>query len=134
MTIPATNPAIDPVRHVLIVDDVFVNRKLAAAIFKKMGWQSTDVDGGSAALDWLDVNPAVDLVLLDIQMPELDGEEVCRQLRSKRAFAALPIVAYTAHAMQVDIDRFLASGFNAALIKPISVQNLKDVVEQLFPE
>lgn len=121
-------------RNVLIVDDVLVNRKLAVAIFKKLGWQCTDVDGGNAALDRLNANPAVDLVLLDIRMPDLNGEEVCRQLRANPAFSALPIVAYTAHAMQVDIERFLSNGFDAVLIKPISVQDLRNLVAKLFSE
>lgn len=133
MTSPTTTTE-TPARQVLIVDDVLVNRKLAVAIFRKLGWQSADVDGGHAAIDWLGVNPAVDLVLLDIRMPDLDGEDVCRQLRASPAFAALPIVAYTAHAMQVDIDRFLANGFNAVLIKPISVLDLKNLVTSLFPD
>ena len=120
-------------RRVLVVDDVMINRRLATAIFTRLGWQVADVDGGIAALDWLASNPAVDLMLLDISMPDLSGEDLCRQLRANPAFAALPIVAYTAHAMQVDIDRFLASGFNAVLIKPITMQSLKDVVTGLFP-
>jgi len=121
-------------RHVLIVDDVLVNRKLAGAMFRKLGWKSSDVDGGNAALDWLAADHAVDLVLLDISMPDLSGEMVCQQLRANPAFATLPIVAYTAHAMQVDIDRFLANGFSAVLIKPISVQDLSRLVAKLFPE
>ncbi|MFZ4537143.1 response regulator [Propionivibrio sp.] len=121
-------------RSVLVVDDVMVNRRLAVAIFHKLGWQCSEVDGGNAALNWLRSNPAVDLVLLDIRMPDLNGEEVCRELRSDPAFATLPIVAYTAHAMQMDIDRFLANGFNEVLIKPISVQGLRDLVTELFPD
>lgn len=117
-----------------MVDDVMVNRRLAVAIFHKLGWQCSEVDGGNAALNWLRSNPAVDLVLLDIRMPDLNGEEVCRELRSDPAFATLPIVAYTAHAMQMDIDRFLANGFNEVLIKPISVQGLRDLVTELFPD
>ena len=91
-----------PARRVLVVDDVLVNRKLASAMFAKLSWQVTDLDGGIAALDWLASNPTVDLMLLDISMPDLSGEDLCRQLRANPAFAELPIVAYTAHAMQVD--------------------------------
>jgi two-component system chemotaxis response regulator CheY len=123
-----------PARRVLVVDDVLVNRKLASAMFAKLSWQVTDLDGGIAALDWLASNPTVDLMLLDISMPDLSGEDLCRQLRANPAFAELPIVAYTAHAMQVDIDHFLANGFTAVLIKPITMQNLRDVVAELFPE
>jgi CheY-like chemotaxis protein len=120
-------------RRVLVVDDVLINRRLATTIFAKLGWQTADADGGIVALEWLASNPAVDLILLDISMPDLCGEDLCRQLRTNPAFAELPIVAYTAHAMQVDIDRFLVSGFNAVLIKPITMQSLKDVVAGLFP-
>lgn len=122
-----------PARRVLVVDDVLINRKLATAIFSKLNWQTADVDGGTAALDWLATHAAVDLLLLDISMPDLSGEDVCRQLRADPVFAEVPIVAYTAHAMQVDIERFLAGGFNAVLIKPITMQRLKDVVARLFP-
>ena len=120
-------------RRVLVVDDVLLNRRLAAAFFVKLGWQTIDVDGGNAALDWLRNNQPVDLVLLDINMPDLSGEDVCRQLRADPAFSGLPLVAYTAHAMSVDLERFLANGFNAALIKPISLQDLKELVVRLFP-
>jgi CheY-like chemotaxis protein len=120
-------------KRVLVVDDVLINRRLATAIFTKLGWQTADVDGGAAALDWLASNRVVDLMLLDISMPDLCGEDLCRQLRANPAFAELPIVAYTAHAMQVDTDRFLAGGFNAVLIKPITMQSLKEVVAGLFP-
>jgi two-component system cell cycle response regulator DivK len=121
-------------RWVLVVDDVAINRKLAKAFFAKLGWQVAEADGGAAAIDWLSVHPEVDLVLLDIQMPEISGEDVCRQLRDNPVFARLPIVAYTAHAMQVDIDRFLSHGFSQVLIKPISLQGLKTVIAGLFPE
>lgn len=116
-----------------MVDDVAINRKLAQVFLKKLGWESTGADGGHAALAWLASQPATDLVLLDISMPDLGGEEVCRQLRANPAFATLPIVAYTAHAMPVDIERFLANGFNDVLIKPLALPRLKEVLEALFP-
>lgn len=119
-------------KQVLVVDDVLVNRKLAVAMFNKLGWQSVEFGGGVAALEWLASNHP-DMLLLDISMPDLCGEEVCSTLRANPAFNDVPIVAYTAHAMQVDIDRFLANGFSGVLIKPISYQALKDVVDQLIP-
>lgn len=132
MTTVVMNPTTG--RRVLVVDDIVVNRKLATAFFGRMGWHCADVEGGTAALTWLANNPAVDLLLLDISMPDLCGEDVCLQLRANPAYARLPIVAYTAHAMQTDIDRFMANGFNAALIKPISMQTLKNVVARFFPD
>lgn len=118
-------------RRVLVVDDVMLNRKLAIAFLSRMGWQTFEVDGGVAALDWLASNPPVDLLLLDISMPDQSGESVCQQLRANPAFDSLKIVAYTAHAGSDDSQRFLANGFNAVLIKPISSQRLKDVLTDL---
>lgn len=118
-------------RRVLVVDDVMLNRKLAIAFLSRMGWQTFEADGGLAALDWLANNPAVDVLLLDISMPDLGGESVCQQLRANPAFDKLKIVAYTAHAGTDDSQRFLANGFNAVLIKPISSQRLKDVLVEL---
>jgi CheY-like chemotaxis protein len=128
-----THEATSVNRRVLLVDDVMLNRKLASAFLCKMGWETLEVDGGLVALEWLRTHPPVDLVLLDISMPDLSGEEVCKQLRADPTFAYLKIIAYTAHAGQEDIERFLANGFDAALIKPISSQRLKDIVAALFP-
>ena len=128
-----TKEATSVTRRVLLVDDVMLNRKLANAFLSKMGWETMEVDGGVVALEWLRVHPPVDLVLLDISMPDLGGEEVCKQLRADAKFAGLKVIAYTAHAGQEDIDRFLANGFDAALIKPISSQRLRDTVAALFP-
>lgn len=121
-------------RRALVVDDVTSNRKLAVAFLARLGWKTVDVDGGIAALEQMAADPAVDLVLLDISMPDMCGEAVCRQLRADSRFAALPIVAYTAHALPADSERFLASGFDAVLIKPISVQDLQNVITKLFPD
>lgn len=120
-------------KRALVVDDVQINRRLAMAFLTKLGWEVAEVEGGSAVLGWLSNNPPVDLILLDIRMPDLCGEDVCRQLRADPTFAALPIIAYTAHAMPADVERFLANGFNNVLIKPVSLQGLKDVIAAQFP-
>jgi CheY-like chemotaxis protein len=120
-------------KRVLIVDDVILNRKLAIAFLSRMGWKTFDVDSGNAAIEWLASHDAVDMVLLDISMPDLCGEDVCRQIRANPENAALKIVAYTAHAASADEERFLANGFDAVLIKPISLQRLTDTISGLFP-
>ncbi len=130
MTLTATA---SPCRRVLVVDDVVLNRKLAVAFLTRMGWHTAETDGGAAALQWLAEQPPVELMLLDISMPDMSGEEVCRQLRADPAWAPLKIVAYTAHAAQSDIDRFLANGFDAVLVKPISMQRMNDVISALCP-
>lgn len=123
---------VNTARRVLVVDDVMLNRRLVIAFLSRLGWQTFESDGGLAALDWLESNPPVDVLLLDISMPDLCGESVCRQLRSNPAFDDLKIVAYTAHAGADDSQRFLANGFNAVLIKPISSQRLKDLMTELL--
>jgi len=117
----------------LVVDDVPVNRQLAAAFLARLGWEVEQADGGKAALDWLARNPAVRLVLLDIGMPDLDGESTCRAIRANRSFAGLAVVAYTAHALPADVERFLAGGFDAVLIKPVSLPMMRDVIGGLLP-
>ena len=120
-------------KRALVVDDVAVNRLLAKAILARLGWNASDVDGGKAALAWLESNPPVDLVLLDISMPDLCGDVVYSELRRDPRFAELAVVAYTAHALPNDVERFLSSGFDAVLIKPVSLQMVRDAIDNLFP-
>ena len=120
-------------RLVLVVDDRASNRMLAVAFMTKLGWETAQAEGGEQALAWLDTHPDVDLLLLDISMPDLCGEDVCLQLRADPRFATLPIVAYTAHVFPSDVDRFLANGFSAVLLKPVTFQMVASVVQTLFP-
>ncbi len=120
-------------RLALVVDDVPINRRLAAAFLAKLGWEVAEAEGGAAALEWLGHHPATRLVLLDIGMPERNGEEVCLEMRKSTCSADLVVVAYTAHALPGDVERFLANGFDAVLIKPISLQMVRDVIGSLFP-
>ncbi|MFZ2217105.1 MAG: response regulator [Rhodoferax sp.] len=110
-------------KRTLVVDDVAINRKLAVALLKKRGWVIEEADDGQAALDQLSAAP-FDCVLLDISMPGMDGEEVCRRIRANPAWAGLRVVAYTAHAMESDKQRLLGVGFDYVLVKPITMQAL----------
>lgn len=110
-------------KRILVVDDNAVNRKLALALLRKRGWDADEADGGTAALDRL-ATTNYDGVLLDISMPGIDGEEVCRRIRANPAFAGLRVVAYTAHAMESEKQRIMSAGFDEILIKPITIQSL----------
>ena len=65
-----------------------------------------------------------DVVLLDISMPDMGGESACAHIRARSEWNAIRVIAYTAHAMSEDADRFRANGFNAVLIKPITLASL----------
>lgn len=105
--------------RVLIVDDNAVNRRLPEIIMTQLGHQTQQADNGKTALEMLRSNP-VDCVLLDISMPEMSGEEVCRAVRQDDALKHLYIIAYTAHAMSEERSAIMVHGFDDLLIKPVS--------------
>ncbi len=111
-------------KHVLIVDDNLINRKLAAAMLKRRGWTFEEADSGEAALARLQQNVNFDYVLLDISMPGMTGDEVCRQLRLMEATREMKIVAYTAHALESEKAEIMCAGFNDIIIKPVSFDTL----------
>lgn len=117
-------------RKALVVDDNQTNRLVASTLLRKLGWTVSEADNGEAALAKAGVE-AFRLILLDISMPGLSGEETCARLRRLQSATPLHILAYTAHAFQEDIDRLLAAGFDAILVKPINRQRLEELVAGL---
>jgi len=115
---------------VLLAEDDPVNRELISTMARSVGCQLSLVGNGKEALDILQ-QETYDLVLMDISMPVMDGLAATTQIRN---FAAghvnyqVPIVALTAHAMEEDIDRFIGSGVNQVLTKPLSIEALKEVI------
>src|SRR5215813_12052175 len=86
--------------------------------------RSTMVHGGLLAL----AAHCPDLVLLDISMPGMTGIEVCQRIRADHALAGLRVIAYTAHALREQQERFLASGFDDVLVKPISFRAVQELL------
>ncbi len=117
-------------RNALVVDDHPTNRLLACALLKKLGWQTSEAASGEAALT-LAGAVCFDLVLLDISMPGMPGEEACSQLRQTAHGKNMRILAYTAHAYPEDRERFLAAGFDDILVKPISRQRLEALITSI---
>lgn len=112
-------------RRALVVDDMPVNRLLAAKLLARGGWTVTEAEDGPSALDRLRNGDKPDLILLDISMPVMSGQELCRIIRdSGLAGPAVKIIAYTAHAMPEDAATFQEDGFDAVLIKPIGRASL----------
>ena len=121
-----------PERWALIVDDVASGRLLAEKYLQRLGWKTISVASGEQALATIDAHP-FHLVLLDISMPGLSGEETCAGLRALPRGRELRIVAYTAHAFPEERQRFLASGFDDVLVKPVERATLAAVVAAAFP-
>ncbi|HMD72543.1 MAG TPA: response regulator [Steroidobacteraceae bacterium] len=120
--------------RVLLAEDNVVNQMLARRLIEKMGAVVTIADSGAAALALLAAH-RFDVVLMDCQMPILDGYEATRQIRTGAAGAeasSIPIVALTAHALSGDRERCLAVGMNDYLTKPIDAAALQSLLEQLL--
>jgi DNA-binding response OmpR family regulator len=118
--------------RVLVVDDNEINREVAMLIVSAEGAVVSLANDGRAALDWLHNNPnAVDIVLMDVQMPVMDGYETTRQLRASPQFANLPIIALTAGAFKAQQDAALKAGMNAFASKPFNVDELMVTIQQL---
>ncbi len=117
--------------HVLLAEDNAVNQRLAVRILEKRGHTVVVADNGREALAAFEREP-FDLVLMDVQMPEMGGFEATAEIR-RRETRHTPIVAMTAHAMQGDRERCLAAGMDAYVSKPIDAKSLFEVIESLVP-
>jgi signal transduction histidine kinase/ActR/RegA family two-component response regulator/HPt (histidine-containing phosphotransfer) domain-containing protein len=104
---------------VLVVEDNLVNQKVVASVLTKHGFRVQLAGNGREALSAMNREPA-DIVLMDVQMPEIDGLTTSRMIRENPRWRNIPIIALTAHAMQGDRDRCLQAGMNDYLSKPVS--------------
>jgi two-component system, sensor histidine kinase and response regulator len=125
-------PEATPRLKVLLAEDNAVNRKLATTVLAKCGFAVVAAQDGRAALEAIDrENP--DLVLMDVQMPVVDGLEAMHEIRKKEELTGrhLPIIALTAHAMRGDRERCLEAGADDYLTKPIRSAELLAAIERV---
>jgi PAS domain S-box-containing protein len=120
-------------RRVLLVEDNDVNRELASELLRDMGIKVGVAVNGREGVDRLSAEP-FDLVLMDIQMPVMDGMTATRLIRADERFGKLPILAMTAHAMSGDRDRSLTAGMNDHITKPIDPNRLLAALLRWMPE
>jgi CheY-like chemotaxis protein len=118
------------VLRILLAEDNPVNQRVAARLLEKRGHQVALAANGREALAWLD-RERFDLILMDVQMPELDGIETTAVIREReqREGGRIPIVALTAHAMQGDRERCIDAGMDNYVNKPIDAVKFLEVVE-----
>jgi signal transduction histidine kinase/CheY-like chemotaxis protein len=120
---------------ILLAEDNKINQKLAIALLKKRGWEVTAVENGKEAVDAIiddqyELKNPFDLVLMDIQMPIMDGVEAAREIRKCEAIKDLPIIALTAHALKGDRERFLSEGLTDYIPKPIKYNEFYSTLEK----
>lgn len=117
--------------RILLVEDNLINQKVVIAVLRKKGYVIEVANDGREALARLEAEPkGCDLILMDIQMPVLDGLETTRLIRRDPRWEQLPIIAMTAHAMNGDKERCLQAGMNGYISKPIQSQHLVATIMQ----
>lgn len=115
-------------KKVLLVDDDMRNIYALSAQLEELGFDITLANNGREALEALDENPQMDIVLMDIMMPEMDGYEAMGKVREQARFARLPMIALTAKAMKEDRSKCIAAGANDYCSKPIDMAKLTSLM------
>jgi two-component system sensor histidine kinase/response regulator len=118
---------------ILLVDDNSINQEVATEFLKEAGMVVTVASNGRECIEYLQHN-TYDLVLMDIQMPVMDGLEATRWIRQHSQFKNLPIIAMTAHAMTGDREKSLAAGMNEHLTKPVDQDALYQILRNWIAE
>jgi len=112
-----------PGERILVVEDNAKNMKLLRDMLDAKGYATLEAGSGEDAVE-LALAHVPDLVLMDIQLPGIDGLEALRRIRADVRTSTLPVIALTAQAMEGDDERFLAAGFDAYISKPVNVIDL----------
>jgi CheY-like chemotaxis protein len=117
-------------RLVLLADDDMRTVYALSALLRAKGAEVLVADSGTTALSTLAAQPMVDIVLLDIMMPEMDGYETLRRLRAEAQWSKLPVIALTAKATQHDRQTCLDRGATGYMVKPVDGERLIELMHQ----
>ena len=115
--------------QILVVEDNERNMKLFCDLLQASGYSTLEAPTGERAVE-LALEHRPDLVLMDIQLPDIDGVEALGRLRADERSATLPVLALTAQAMEGDRERFLAAGFDGYLSKPVDIAEFVTTVKR----
>jgi CheY-like chemotaxis protein len=121
-------------RKILLVEDTIANQKLASVILHKLGYEISIAQDGKQAVNAC-LTDKFDLILMDCQMPEMDGYEAVSLIKKNKGMNQnTVIIAMTAHAMEGDRDKCLAAGMDDYISKPITIDKLNRVMKQWLIE
>jgi CheY-like chemotaxis protein len=126
-------PEAGPLR-ILLADDEPIGQMSMLVLLKRMGHEVITASNGNEAIDALMQND-IDCILMDIQMPEMDGVEATKRIRSMSELvgkARVPIIALTAYAMQGDREKFLAAGMDNHVAKPVQMEELQKALSRVM--
>lgn len=118
-----------PNKTILLVEDDFINMKLAQHVLESQGYTVVKATTGQGALQQIKTNPP-DLILMDIQLPDIDGMTLVRIIRAKDTTKETAILALTAYAMKGDREKILKTGCNDYISKPINVEKFISTVRR----
>lgn len=118
--------------NILLVEDEAINRRFAESLLTKEGHQITIAVNGLEAVDKYQKSH-FDLILMDIQMPEMNGIDACKKIREIELFSGIhtPIIALTAYALQEELDKCLKCGMDTYVTKPINISLIYQKIEEL---
>ena len=116
---------------ILIVEDNSQNTRLLKMALRAKGYTLLEAADGEEALD-MTINNKPDLIIMDIQLPKVNGVEVTKKLRQMSDFKQTPIIAVTAYAMKGDEEKFMKAGCDAYLSKPINTRQLPEIVAKML--
>jgi CheY-like chemotaxis protein len=120
-------------RRILIAEDNVVNQQVVRGVLKKKSMQVVIANNGIEALEAINnASEPFDLILMDLEMPEMDGIAATQEIRTRSRTPNIPIIALTAQAMRGDRERCLAAGMNAYLSKPINPELLYRTLADQF--
>jgi CheY-like chemotaxis protein/signal transduction histidine kinase len=119
-------------RTVLLVDDDMRNTFALSKLLKKHGLDVVIADNGAMALEKLGDNAGIELVIMDIMMPVMDGYQAMQEIRKRREWTDLPIIALTARAMPEEVERCMEAGANDYMTKPVDVDRLLTLLRVLL--
>ena len=132
ITLESAEPYTDQPLSILLVEDNQVNQLVATSLLRKLGHQTDSAENGQEAIQALE-QKHFDMVLMDCQMPVMDGYEATRRIRQNPDWKDLPIIAVTANVMQGDREDCLASGMNDYITKPYKREELRAVINRWRP-